>query len=267
MSGWHCSDDLLARYAIGESGMAVTASTEAHLLACPACRERVAAYVRQPLEGTWTRVVAEIQTPPQPTAIRVLRRVGLGDSDAVLLSASSSLTGAWTLSMLAIIAFSALAAMVDVTQGRTLYLTVAPLVPVLGVVVAFRSVDPLAGLVRATPYSHARLVLLRALTVAVCSVPAAVAIGLAVPGISTLAFGWLLPSIALTLLALIGLTRWHPEPVGLGVAALWIAVIAYAGAGHGVTQAVGASWQPAYLAAGVVGAVGLALQFRSGVRS
>lgn len=267
MSGWHCSDDVLARYAVGETGIAATASTEAHLLACPACRGRVAAHVQQPLENAWTRVVAEIQTPPQPYAIRLLRRLGLRDSDAVLLSASSSLTGAWMLAMLAIIAFSALAALVDVSQGRTLYLTVAPLVPVLGVVVAFRSVDPLAGLVRATPYPHARLVLLRALAVGVCSVPAAVAVGLAVPGISTLAFGWLLPAISLTLLALIGLTRWHPEPVGLGVAALWIAVIAYASADHTVTRAVSASWQPVYLAVGVVSAVMLAVQIRPRVRS
>jgi hypothetical protein len=207
--------------------------------------------------------VAGIQTPPEPFGVRLLRRCGLGDGDAVLLSASRSLSGAWTVAMLVIVAFSALAAVVDLSRGRALYLAVAPLVPVLGVIAAFDSVDPLAGVQAATPYPRARLVLLRAAAVAGCSVPAATAIGLAMPGISTLAFGWLLPAIALTLLALVGLTRWRPEVVGATVSAVWIAVIVLAYSGHHVTEAVSASRQPLYLAAGLAAAAILTTQIRS----
>lgn len=245
--GWHASDEVLRQYAQGEGGIAVTSSVEAHLLRCPVCRDRIATEVSEPLDAVWTRIADQVQTPRRPVAVRFLRRSGLRETDAVLLSAARSLGGAWTLATVAVVVFAALAAMPGSAQGRALYLLVSPLVPVLGVVVAFASVDPLAELTAATPYPKARLGLLRTAAVAITSVPLSIAIGLAVPNIEWLAFAWLLPAIALTLVALVAMTWWAAEPVGIAVSGAWAAVIAAAYERHELVGVVGIQSQLVYL--------------------
>jgi hypothetical protein len=257
---WHASDEMLRNYARGETGIAVMASVEAHLLRCAACRERIASEVREPLEAAWTRVADRIQSPRPPFVVRLLRRFGLSEADAVLLSAARSLNGAWTLATLAVVVFAALAAIPSGTQGRALYLLVSPLVPVLGVVAAFGSADLLADLTSTTPYSKARLALLRTVAVVITSVPLSIAVGAAVPGIAWLAFAWLMPALALTLITLVGMTWWAPEPVGIAVAAAWVAVLAAARSGADVTAAVGIELQFAYLVLAALAAVVLALR-------
>ena len=134
--------------------------------------------------------------------MRLLRRLGLSEADAALLRAARSLDGSWTIATLAVVAFAALAAIDGGSSGRALYLLVAPLLPVVGVVVAFSSSDSLADLVAATPYSKARLALLRTAAVCAASVPLVIAFGAAVPPIGWLAVGWLMPALALTTLTL-----------------------------------------------------------------
>jgi hypothetical protein len=129
---WHASDDMLRRYARGETGMALTASVEAHLLRCGVCRGRLAPAVDAPLEAAWTGVLDAIQAPPAPHLVRVLRRLGLRDADGVLLAAARAVSGAWTLATLAVVVFAALATFADAGRGLALYLLVAPLVPVVG---------------------------------------------------------------------------------------------------------------------------------------
>jgi hypothetical protein len=189
-----------------------------------------------------------------------MRACGLRESDGVLLAAARSLDGAWLLATLAIVVFAALAAIPSAAGGRALYLLVAPLVPVAGVVMAFATDDPLAELTGATPYSKARLALLRTLAVVITGVPFAVAVGAVVPGIAWLAFAWLLPALTLTLVTLVGMTWWRAEPLGTGVALVWVAVIAVARHGHDVTAAVGVAQQLVYLVIAAFAAVALALR-------
>ena len=222
---WHASDDMLRSYARGESGIAAMASIETHLMRCAACRERVARAVAAPLDGAWTRVTDRIHAPRPPFVVRLMRRCGLSESDGVLLAAARSLNGAWPLATLAVIVFAAVAAIPSEAQGQALYLLVAPLVPVAGVVAAFATADPLTDLSSTTPYPKARLALLRTIAVVITSAPLSIAIGVAVPGIAWLAFAWLLPALALTLITLVGMTWWKPEPVGVAVALVWIAVL------------------------------------------
>jgi hypothetical protein len=259
---WHAGDAMLRSYARGESGVAVMASIEAHLVRCPSCRARVAGEVDLdlPLEAAWRRVEDRIQEPALPIVVQILRRLGLGEADAVLLSAARSLNGAWMIATLAVVVFAAFAAIPSAREGRALYLLVAPLVPVLGVVAAFASADPLARLTTATPYPKARLALLRTVAVVLTSVPFSVLVGAGIPGIAWLAFAWLLPALALTLLALVAMTRWEPEPVGAGVAAMWIAVIAAAYRHHDVAAAVRGETQIAYLVIAALAPVALALR-------
>jgi hypothetical protein len=263
MGDWHASDEVLRCYACGEIGVAVMASVEAHLLRCAPCRERVAAVGAQPLDVAWGRIADRIQVPRAPLAVRLLRRLGLSEADAVLLSAARALDGAWALATLAVVVFAALAAIPAVAEGRALYLLVAPLIPVLGVVTAFAAADPLADLTAATPYSKARLALLRAVAVVLAGVPIALAVGVAVPGIAWLAFAWLLPALALMLVTLVAMTWWAPEPAGTVTAIAWIAVLVIARVHHGATQAVSADLQLAYALVAVLAALALALRIRT----
>jgi hypothetical protein len=259
---WHASDEMLRSYARGETGIAVMASVEAHLLHCAACRERIAPEVAAPLDEAWTRVANRIQAPPLPFVVRVMRRCGLSESDSVLLAAARALNGAWLLATLAVVVFAAVAAIPSETQGQALYLLVAPLVPVAGVVAAFASSDPLAGLTSTTPYPKARLALLRTVAVVITSVPLSIAIGVAIPGIAWLAFAWLMPALALTLITLVGMTWWKPEPVGFAIALVWVTVIVVARANHDVAGAVGLEQQVVF---GVLAALAaVALTFRLG---
>jgi hypothetical protein len=257
---WHASDETLQRYARGETGVAVMASVEAHLLRCETCRERLAPAVEAPLEAAWTQIADRIQAPRPPFVVRLMRRCGLNESDGVLLTTARSLNGAWLLATLAVVLFAALAAIASTAQGQALYLLVAPLVPVSGVVVAFASSDPLADLTATTPYSKARLALLRTVAVVITSVPLAVAVGVGIPGIAWLAFAWLLPALALTLATLVGMTWWKPEPVGIVVALAWVAVITVARSRDDVAAAVGFELQIVYLAVAALAAVALAFR-------
>jgi hypothetical protein len=257
---WHASDEALRRYARGEAGVAMAASVEAHLLHCADCRGRLAPAVQQPLEAAWTRVADRIQASRPPLVVRLLRACGLSESDGVLLATARSLDGAWLLATLAVVVFAALAAIPLAAGGRALYLLVAPLVPVAGVVAAFAADDPLAEVTGTTPYSKARLALLRTVAVVITGVPLSIAVGVAIPGIAWLAFAWLLPALALTLVTLVGMTWWRAEPVGTAVALLWVAVIAVARAGHEVGAVVGAGQQLIYLGIAAFAAVALALR-------
>lgn len=227
---WHADDGLLRRYAAGDpldAGSA--ASVEAHLIGCGGCRARLAGLGPDPvLERAWTSVVAGVATPRPSPAVRMLRRIGVSEADAVLLRAARSLDGAWTLATLVVIAFAALAAIDGGDRGAGLYLLLAPLVPVAGVVVAFTSVDPLDEITAAAPYSAARLALLRTAAVCATSIPLVVAAGLAVPPIGWLAFAWLVPALALTLLTLAAMTWLSPAASGVGAAALWVAAVGVA---------------------------------------
>lgn len=255
---WHATDETLHGYARGEAGIAVMASVEAHLLHCADCRQRIAAVNGEPLEAAWTGVLDRIHEPRPPLVVRVLRRCGLSEADGVLLTAARSLTGAWLLATLAVVIFAAVASIPSDRAGKALYLLVAPVVPVAGIVAAFASTDALAALVGTTPYSKARLALLRTLAVVVTSVPLVIVVGLAIPGIAPLAFAWLLPALALTLVALVGLTWWRAEPVGLGVALAWVLVLSVARDGRDLASAVSPPLQLVYLAVAVVAALSLA---------
>ncbi len=93
--------------------------------------------------------------------------------------------------------------------------------------------------------------------------PLSVAIGLAVPGIAWLAFAWLLPATALTLLALVGMTWWRHDGVAAVVSIGWLVVVATAyAADDDVTAAVRAELQLAYLVVAAAAAALLAVRIR-----
>ncbi|HEX8486988.1 MAG TPA: zf-HC2 domain-containing protein [Propionibacteriaceae bacterium] len=265
-TGWHADEQLLDRYLGDSLDLAQAASLEAHLLRCDSCRRllsgRVPPRLQARVDQAWVGIRTQVQLPPLPVPVRVLRRLGLRDDTAVLLAAARSLSTAWTLATVVVLVFAALAVLTETNAGRAVYLIVAPLIPVAGVVAAFGSVDPLGDLTRTTPYPPARLVLLRAGGVSVFSVPLAVGVGLLVPGTLWLAFAWLAPAIALILLVLCASTWVDPLVAGGVVALGWAALVGQALRAGSPVAAVEGLAQAAYLVLAVVAAVVLVLRIR-----
>lgn len=222
---WHVEPDLLSDYASGRLDHPAQASVEAHMTACSPCR----ALARQvapaaSLARAWEGVALEVAAARYPAPLRTLRRLGLPDTDAVTLQASASLHVPLVLAVLGALASAAVGTALA-GGDLSLYLLVAPMVPALAVVAAYDTTDPLRDVAGPTPYSKLRLALLRTLVALTVSLPAAVLIGLTVPGVGALAVGWLLPSLAVTGLALVLLTWWRARVVGLAVTGAWSSLV------------------------------------------
>ena len=264
---WHADDDLIAGYVGGSLDTGLSASLEAHLLTCDGCRARLTAQapprVRARVATTWDAVREDVQVPQLPWTVRVLQALGLGRDTAVLLAAARSMSTAWTAATVAVLALAALAAFPGDDAGRAAYLIIAPLVPVAGVVASFGpAADPLHDLTRATPYSAARLVLVRAGGVVASCVPLAVVLGLAVPGPQWLGVGWLAPALAFVLLVLAASTWVEPIVAGGAIAVGWAIAVAAVTRTDDPVAAVAATTQPVYLAVSVCAGVVLALRVR-----
>ena len=248
--GWHADGDLLAAYVAGRTGPPVTASVEMHLLACARCRAGIVPLVgADPLRRVWDRVVDEVQSPRPDPVERFAARVGLSERDALLVAAAPAVRGAWLLGMLLCLLFSALVATQGAPQGSTLFLVVAPLVPVAAVAFAYgQDVDPLWETTLAAPYSPLRLVLLRAVSVVAVALPLAFLAAPMLPGPPWVAGAWLLPAAAGCALTL-ALSTWvDVSRAAGGVAVTWAgAVILVAGPVGQSVLVLAAPVLPAYL--------------------
>lgn len=225
MTAWHLSEEVLARYAGGDVAPATAMSAEAHLLACAACRAALAPAVDAPrLDRIWDTVVQEVGAP-RPTALeRWLLRLGVPDHTARLLAATQSMTLSWWTGVAGALALAVLAAQAG-DRGVTVFLALAPVLPVAGIALAYgRHSDPTHELATAAPYSSFRLLLLRSAAVLSVTVVLAAAAALLLPGAPWLAAAWLLPALALTMTTL-ALASWFDiawSAFGLGV--LWLSV-------------------------------------------
>lgn len=216
MNDWHLDRALAGQYAAGRLSGAAAASVEAHVARCGRCQVGLAAMApRQRLEAIWAEVVDEVDAPRQRLVERGLVRLGVAQGDARLVACAPALRMAWVLSVCAALLFTVAASSMR-PQGVQLFLLIAPILPVIGVGLAYGPwSDPMYEMSVAAPYSGVRLMLLRAgLVVTVTMVLTAVA-GSLVPG-RGFAFVWLLPSAALVA-ATLSLTAWAP-PLAAGIA-------------------------------------------------
>lgn len=258
---WHADDATLDRYAAGQADMAVSASVEAHLIACADCRRRVARFSDPAvLQRARSGLQDSIQRVRHPFPLRVLRRHGLSEEDAVLLTHAQLLRGPWTLATVTVLVFAVAASFPDAYLSKSLYLLLAPLVPVLGVSGAFAATDSLSELANATPYSKLRLCLLRTLAVVTALIPLMVLFGAIMPGIGWLAVAWLGPALGLTLTALAAMTWFRPVPVGTAVCLLWTFAVAALFPRHDMHLAIAAGAQLAYLTIAVATALTLVIR-------
>ncbi len=215
---WHVPERLAVAYSVGEVQGARAASIEAHVMACETCRSLVTAAVPDTrLESIWTAVADEVDIPRRTWSERLLGTLGMADSDARLVAAAPALHLSWLTSLAAVLLFAVWASNTS-DPGVTLFLIVAPVVPVLAVMGAYGPrIDPTYEMSVASPYPTLRLVLLRSATVVAVSGALALLASALVPQ-GQMAAAWLLPCLALVMLTLI-LARWVPQPVAAAVVA------------------------------------------------
>jgi hypothetical protein len=225
---WHLEQHTWEAYAAGRLDPVAEASVEAHVTGCARCRDAARSAIT-PAQTTavWDAVRTSIAEPVLPAPLRLLSRLGVPTDDLVVVSAADSLLVPWAaavgLALLSacLVAFAGLSA----ANQDAAFLALAPLVPVLAVVMAYDALDPLRELCLPTPYSKLRLALLRATATLSVAVPATLAIGLVVPGMQDLAFAWLLPSLGLTAGVLVLLTWLEAPFAGAVVASSWVALV------------------------------------------
>jgi hypothetical protein len=227
MTTWHADDDLLARYTRGDAGPLLGASVEQHLLTCAGCRSRIAAHVETPqLDMVWARIEEQAQAPRRGPVERLLARVGLSETDALLVAHAPSLRASWLFGLTATLAFAAFGAAWGGTRGLAFFLLVAPLVPVAGVAFAYGpDVDPAYETGLAAPYPAVRLLLLRTAAVLVTSLPLAILAGLLIPALSGTAVSWLLPALAFTAVVLAASTWARPSAVATVLGVGWVVAV------------------------------------------
>jgi hypothetical protein len=108
-------------------------------------------------------------------------------------------------------------------RGEWLFLLIAPVVPAAGVAVGYDpETEPGIELETATPYSRARLVMLRSLVLIVSGLPLVLLAGVLLPeGISYL---WLVPAATLTV-GVLAASTWVPPLQAAGLLGLsWVVV-------------------------------------------
>jgi putative zinc finger protein len=220
---WHLDPEIAERYADGALGHVLTASVEQHLLACPECRALLTPHVDTArLDAVWSDVLERVEQPAKPLLERALCRAGMAEPTARVVAAAPSLRGAWVAGMTLVLALALLAAYLS-PHGIAVYLALTPLLPMVGVALAYGpAADPAFEIAAATPYSQVRLLALRtAFVVSTTTVPTTVA-GLLLPGSPLVAVAWLAPALALTVGTVALGTRVAPPVAAAGLAVLWL---------------------------------------------
>lgn len=223
---WHLDVELSAQYAEGRVAGALAASIEQHLLRCAACRAQLAPAVSAPrTDAIWAEVLERVEAPRRRLLERLLLRAGLDEGTARLVAATPSLRAAWLTSTVLVLVLALLTAHAD-ANGVALFMTLAPVLPALGVAYAFGpAADPTHEMTAAAPYSAVRLLAVRTGFVVASTVLPTALITPWLPGSTLLAVAWLLPALALTAGTLALSTKVEPHLAAISLTGLWVALV------------------------------------------
>jgi hypothetical protein len=225
---WHVDEELWTRYAEGRLDPVTESAVDAHVMRCDRCRAGARTQVEPTeLDGLWSEVSLGVVRPEVARPLRWVRRVGVPESDAVIVGASDGLYLPWAVAVGSALTCALLAAFVPRYQDVS-FLLLAPLIPVLAVVAAYDATDPLRELIAGTPFSKLRIALMRTTAALTVALPVTLAVGLVVPGLEDLALVWLLPGLFLTVTALVGMTWLRPWSAGTVVCSAWTVFVVVA---------------------------------------
>jgi len=237
-AAWHVGEDLLTSYAAGTAESVDGWSVEAHLTGCASCRSALSALVdAERMARNRSVLLVRAAIGDGGPVRRLLRRCRVPDHVLSLLAATPSLRASWLLSVVAVVAVVAgEAAAVGygwIPGGGHVaghpgpaalapFLLVAPLLVLAGVAAAFLSVfDPAWRLAAAAPFSGFTLLLVRAVCALAVALVPVTGIAFALPGPGWLPVALLLPSLALSAVALAAATVTDPRVAAVITAALW----------------------------------------------
>jgi hypothetical protein len=239
---WHVAEEDLRAYVRGDLAPPMLWSADTHLVACAECRARLAS-VSDPaaLDAGWERLDAELDAPRPGLFEGLLLKLGIADHTARLLAATPVLRRSWLMAVAAVLMMTVAASdELRSPHSPTLFLALAPLLPLAGVALAYGpAIDPTYETAVVSPLHGFRLLLVR--TVAVLAVGLGVngLATLALPGYGLAALAWLLPALALTATGLALTPRLGPvrAPVLTGAVWLGLLVLARTRAGEGAPLA------------------------------
>ena len=181
------------------------------------------------IDRNWRAVTIELDAPRPGRFEQLLRMVGLPAHLTRLVVATPALRRAWFVATGGVMVLGLTADGQADRAGLLPLLLLAPLVPVLGVSMAYGvEADPAHEASLATPLSGLRLVLTRAATVLGFSV---VLLGLvslvaANQAVSTMAaFGWLLPAFGTTGATLALMTVLAPRRAAVVAGVAWVVLV------------------------------------------
>jgi hypothetical protein len=235
---WHAGEDLLASYAGGTAGAVDAWSVETHLAGCASCRSALSAHVdAERLARNRSALLVRAAIGDGGRARRLLRRCGVPDHVLSLLAATPSLRASWLLSVTAVVAVTAGEA-AAVSYGWILgggpaaghpgtaalapFLLVAPLLVLAGVAAAFLpAFDPAWRLAAAAPFSGFTLLMVRAVCALAAALIPVTGVACVLPGPGWLPVALLLPSLALSALAVTAATVMDPRAAAVITAVLW----------------------------------------------
>ena len=208
---------------------ATAVAVEVHLTTCPTCRAAVAGGVRgDRLADGWAMITAELDAPRRSWFERAVGRV-LPPDTVRLMVATPALRRSWYLAIVVALLFGLSAASPNRPDPTVLwFLACAPLIPVIGVALAYgRGVDPAYEVTVAAPMSGLRLVLVRSVAVLATAIAVTLVamVGLARTPEGHLAAAWLLPALALSALCLALSTVVAPRTAAWTVAVAWLGVV------------------------------------------
>ncbi|WP_210636136.1 zf-HC2 domain-containing protein [Streptomyces sp. GESEQ-13] len=261
---WHVPEDDLRAYARGGLEAPALWSADTHLTACAHCRAVLAGLGDTvALDDGWERLDAELDAPRPGLLESLLLRLGVRDHTARLLAATPALRRSWLGAVSAVLLLTVAVTAGHAEGGRpTLFLALAPLLPLAGVALSYGPrMDPTYEMAVVAPMHGFRLLMIRTVAALTAGLGLNGLATLALPGYGLLALSWLLPALALTATALALSARLGPvlapALTGGGWAALLVTADAvrsgthetlapFTAAGQGVSAAV------AVLAAGLL---------------
>lgn len=179
------------------------------------------------LDANWRAIEIELDAPRPSRVERLLRSVGIPAHATRLVVATPALRRAWYLAIAGAVLIALTAADPDAPrQSVLLFLTVAPLVGILGVAMAYGpSSDPAHELQLATPMRGLRVLAVRTMVVLAVSSFVITVFTLGNDVTRPFAAAWFLPAIAISAVSLAVMTVAAPRRAATTVAVGWCTIV------------------------------------------